>query len=96
MLELVLLWLIPAAHLASNCIAPSLLGEFDLAALRVVGLRQSVINGHFSDGDFQNLYQVLNCLRSRHLAFLRIAVGRAHSKNVIAQIETQLQMRGLS
>ena len=64
--ELVLLWIIPSAHLASNCIAPSLLEELDLAALRVVGLRQSVINGHFSDGGFQNLYQVLNCLRSLH------------------------------
>jgi hypothetical protein len=56
MLELVLLWLIRSAHLASNCIAPSSLGEFDLAALRVVGLRQAVIGGNFSDGSFQNLH----------------------------------------
>ena len=56
MLELVLLWLIRSAHLASNCIAPSSLGEFDLAALRVVGLRQAVISGNFSDGSFQYLH----------------------------------------
>ena len=39
-----------------------LVGEFDLAALRVVGLRQPVIDGHFSDVGFQNLHQVLNRL----------------------------------
>jgi cytochrome c peroxidase len=39
-----------------------LVGKFDLASLRVVGLRQAVIGGYFSDGRFQNLHQVLNCL----------------------------------
>jgi hypothetical protein len=62
MLHLVLFWLVPAARLASSCIAPSFLGEFDLAALRVAGLRQSVIGGNFSDGRFQNLHQASNGL----------------------------------
>ncbi len=40
--------------------------EFDLAALRVVGLRQPVIDSHFSDGGFQNLHQVLNRLIAKN------------------------------
>ena len=72
-LDLVLLGLIPAAHFGKQLHRTKLVREFDLATLRIVGLRQAVIGGYFSDGRFQNLHQVSNCLRSRHLAFLRIA-----------------------
>ena len=62
MLELVLLGLVPSTHFGKELHRAELVGEFDLAALCVVGLRQSVIGGHFSDGRFQNLNEVLNCL----------------------------------
>ena len=62
-------WRSGACHphiLARSCIAPSLFGKFDLAARRVVGLRQPVIDGHFSNGGFQNLHQVLNRLIAKN------------------------------
>jgi hypothetical protein len=43
MLELVLLRLVPIAHFGKQLHRAELIGEFDLAALCVVGLRQSVI-----------------------------------------------------
>jgi len=52
MLELVLLRLVPIAHFGKQLHRAELIGEFDLAALCVVGLRQSVIGGYFSDGSF--------------------------------------------
>jgi hypothetical protein len=56
MLELVLLRLVPIAHFGKQLHRAELIGEFDLAALCVLGLRQSVISGYFSDGSFQNLH----------------------------------------
>ena len=56
MLELVLLRLVPSTHFGKQLHRTELIWEFDLAALRVAGLRQSVINGHFSNGRFQNLH----------------------------------------
>ena len=64
MLELVFLRLIPTTHFGKELHRAELVWEFDLATLRIVGLRQSVIDGYFSDGRFENLYQILNCLRS--------------------------------
>jgi hypothetical protein len=64
MVDFVTLRGLPSAHFGKELHRASLLGEFDLAALRVVGLRQSVIDGYFSDGRFQDLHQVLNCLLS--------------------------------
>ena len=55
MLDLVALWGLPAAHLGKQLHRAELAGEFDLATLCVVGLRQAVIGGHFSDGRFQTL-----------------------------------------
>ena len=62
MLKLVLLGLVPSAHFGKDLHRAELVWKFDLAALRVVGLRQAVIGGYFSDGSFQNLHQVLNRL----------------------------------
>jgi hypothetical protein len=62
MVDFVALRGVPAAHFGKELHRSELVGEFDLAALRVVGLRQPMISGHFSDGRFQNLNQVLNCL----------------------------------
>ena len=61
-LELVLLGLVPSTHFGKELHRAKLVGEFDLAALGIVGLRQSVIGGYFCDGSFQNLHQILNCL----------------------------------
>jgi hypothetical protein len=52
MLELVLLGLVPSTHFGEELHRAELVGEFDLAALRVVGLRQWVIGGYFCDGRF--------------------------------------------
>jgi hypothetical protein len=57
MLELVLLRLIPATHFGKQLHRAELVGKPDLAALRVAGLRQAVIGGHFADGSFQDLNQ---------------------------------------
>ena len=62
MLELVLLGLVPSAHFGKQLHRAKLVGEFDLATLRVVGLGQPMIGGYFSDGRFQNPHQVLNRL----------------------------------
>ena len=56
MLDPVLLGLIPSTHFGKQLHRAELIGEFDLAALCVLGLRQSVISGYFSDGSFQNLH----------------------------------------
>ena len=56
MLELVLLGLVPSTHFGKQLHRAELVRKFNLAALRVVGLRQSVIGGYFSDGRFQNLH----------------------------------------
>ena len=53
---------LPSAHFGKELHCAELVGEFDLAALRVVGLCQPMIGGYFSDRRFQNLNQVLNCL----------------------------------
>jgi hypothetical protein len=53
---------LPSAHFGKQLHRAELVWEFDLAALRVVELRQAVIGGNFSDGRLQNLHQVLNCL----------------------------------
>ena len=47
-------------HLGKQRHRAKLVGKFNLAALCVVGLRQSVIGGYFCDGSIQNLHQVLN------------------------------------
>jgi hypothetical protein len=65
MLELVLLGLIPAAHVGKQLHRAERARKFNLATLRVVGLRQSVIGGDFCNGRFQNLHQVLDCLTPR-------------------------------
>ena len=62
MLDLVLLRGLPSAHLGKELHRAKLVGKFNLAALCVVELRQSVIGGYFCDGSFQNLHQILNCL----------------------------------
>ena len=62
MLDLVAFRGLPSAHFGKELHRAKLVGKFDLAALRVVGLRQPVFGGYFSDGRFQNLHQVLNCL----------------------------------
>ena len=77
MLDLVLLGLVPSTHFGKQLHRAELVGEFDLAALRVVGLRQAVIGGYFSDGRFQNLHQVLNCLSLAHPGGLRRALAPA-------------------
>ena len=53
---------LPSAHFGKELHRAELAGDFDLAILRVVGLRQPMIGGYFSDGRFQNLHQVSNCL----------------------------------
>ena len=53
MLDLVLFRLIPSAHFGKQLHRAELVGKFDLATLRVVGLRQAVIGGNFSDGSFR-------------------------------------------
>jgi len=53
MLELVLLGLVPAAHLCKQLHRAKLVGKFNLATLRVVGLRQPMMGGYFSDGGFR-------------------------------------------
>ena len=62
MLELVLLGLVPCTHFGEQLHRAKLVGKFNLAALRVEGVRQAVIGGNFADGSFQDLNQVLNCL----------------------------------
>ena len=64
MLELVAIRCRPSTHFGKQLHRAELVRKFNLATLRVVGLRQSVIGGYFSDGSFQNLHQVLNCLIS--------------------------------
>ncbi|MGA9575985.1 MAG: hypothetical protein WBV90_00055 [Terrimicrobiaceae bacterium] len=66
MVDFVALRGLPSAHFGKELHRAELVGEFDLAALRVVGLRQPVIDGHFSDGGFQNLHQVLNRLIAKN------------------------------
>jgi hypothetical protein len=56
MLDLDLVGFTPPAHFGTQLHRAELVGKFDLAALRVVGLRQSVINGYFSDGSCHNLH----------------------------------------
>jgi hypothetical protein len=53
MLDLVLLRLVPAAHFGKELQRAELVGEFDLAAFGIVGLRQSVLGGYFSNGSFR-------------------------------------------
>jgi hypothetical protein len=73
MLELVLLRFVPSAHFGKQLQRAKLVGDFDLATLRVVGLGQAVIGGYFSDGRFQNLHQVLTAssLDSWHFSAFR-------------------------
>ena len=52
MLDLVALRGLPSAHFGKQLQRAELLGKFDLASLRVVGLRQAVIGGYLSDGRF--------------------------------------------
>jgi hypothetical protein len=81
MLDLVLLRSGPSAHFGKELHRAELVGEFDLAALRVVGLRQSVINGYFRDGSFQNLHQVLNRLSRDSWHF---SAFRARNSSILA------------
>jgi hypothetical protein len=42
--------LIPTTHFGKELHRAELVWEFDLATLRIVGLRQAVIGGYFADG----------------------------------------------
>jgi hypothetical protein len=57
MVELVLLRFVPSAHFGKQLHRAKLVGDFDLATLRVVGLGRSVIGGYFCDGGFQDLHK---------------------------------------
>jgi hypothetical protein len=64
MVDFVSLRGLPSAHFGKELHRAKLVREFDLAILRVVGLRQAVFGGYFADGGSQNRYQILNCLLS--------------------------------
>jgi hypothetical protein len=53
MLELVLLGLVPTTHFGKQLHRAELVRKFNLAAFGIVGLRQSVLGGYFSDGSFR-------------------------------------------